>query len=171
MRLKLKFKLNTIISNEWQQNITNSKKINPNFTGHIFCCYLSVQKVLQWKSYATFVSTTNPTIYSASLWNFFGDPLVCKQRTLSLVRNTVNFFHTIPAWNHDISTSPMIFRLYLLFFLFSEHRDKHASSIQFFHGYGISFDPDTWISLFLSLISKFQSTSNLQITSKNIPCK
>ena len=30
------------------------------------------------------------------------------------------FFHTIPAWSHDISTSPMIFRLYLLFLVFPE---------------------------------------------------
>ena len=31
--------------------------------------------------------------------------------------------------------------------------------------------PDTWISLFLSKISKFRTTSNLKITSKNIPRK
>ena len=97
------------------------KKINPNFMGYILFYYLSKQKISNLNSYATFILSINLSDYSASLWNFFGDPLVCKQRTLSLVRNALNFFYTIPAWSHDISTSPMIFRLYLLFLVFLEH--------------------------------------------------
>jgi len=97
------------------------KKINPNFMGYILFYYLSKQKISNLNSYATFILSINLSDYSASLWNFFGDPLVCKQCTLSLVRNALNFFfHTIPAWSHDISTSPMIFRLCLLFYVFSE---------------------------------------------------
>ena len=106
---------------EWvpKKIITNSK-INPNFTGHIFCCYLSIQKVSHWKSYATFISTTNPTGYYTSLWNFFGDSPAYKWRTLSRVRNAVNFFHSILAWNQEICTIPMIFRHCMLFLVFSE---------------------------------------------------
>ena len=130
------------------------KKINPNFMGYILFYSLSKQKIPNLNSYATIILSTNLSDYSASLWNFFGDSLVCKQRTLSLVRNALNFFYTIPAWSHDISTSPMIFRLCLLFLVFSQtsvrsiavkFRDKHASTIYFFRWYGISFHPDTWI--------------------------
>ena len=87
----------------------------------------------------------------------------------------LTFFHTILTWNHDISTSLMIFRHYLLFFVFfrtSLHklaikfRDKDASTIQFFHACGISFDSRYMNVTFFSKISKFRTTSNLKITSK-----
>ena len=92
----------------------------------------------------------------------------------------LTFFHTILTWNHDISRSLMIFRHYLLFFYFfrtSLHklaikfRDKDASTIQFFHTCGISFDSRYMNVTFFSKISKFRTTSNLKITSKNIPRK
>ena len=151
-KVKIQTKYN--YSNEWQKNITNSKKNNPNFMGYILFYYLSKQKISNLNSYATFILSINLSDYSASLWNFFGDPLVCKQCTLSLVWNALIFFHTIPAWSHDISTSPMIFRLCLLFLVFPrtsvrsiavKFRDKHASTIYFFRWCGISFYPDTWI--------------------------
>ena len=117
-KVKIQTKYN--YSNEWQKNITNSKKITQISWDTYFFYYLSKQKISNLNSYATFILSINLSDYSASLWNFFGDPLVCKQCTLSLVRNALNFFHTIPQWSHDISTSPMIFRLYLLFLVFPE---------------------------------------------------
>ena len=87
------------------------KKINPNFMGYILFYYLSKQKISNLNSYATFILSTNLSDYSASLWNFFEDPLVCKQRTLSLVRNALNFFPHYPRmkpWHlnksHDFQT-------------------------------------------------------------------
>ena len=136
-----------------KKNITNSKKLIQ-ISRDTYFFIICIKKISNLNSYATFILSTNLSDYSASLWNFFGDPLVCKQRTLSLVWNALNFFHTILAWSHDISTSPMIFRLCLLFLVFSrtsvrsiavKFRDKHASTIYFFHWYGISFHPDTWI--------------------------
>ena len=131
--------------------ITKSKN-NSIFTGHIFCCYLSIQKISHWKSYATFISTINPTGYYASLWNFFGDPSACKRRTLSRVRNAVNFFPLYPRMkprnlhkSHDFQTLYAIFG----FFWTSVHTlvikfpDKHASTFKFFRAYGISFDSGT----------------------------
>ena len=154
MRLKLKFKLNTIISNEWQKKYNKLKKINPNFMGYILFYYLSKQKISNLNSYATFILSTNLSDYSTSLWNFFGDPLVCKQCMLSLVRNALNFFSHYPCmkpWHlnksHDFQTLFAIFS----FSRTSVHsiaikfRDKHASTIYFFRWYGISFHPDTWI--------------------------
>ena len=123
------------VPKKWTQKLT---QISQDTYFVVICVYIKFR-------------SENPmrNVYSASLWNFFGDPPVCKRRTLSLVRNVINFFHTIPAWNHDISTSPMIFRYCLLFFVFfrmSVHRlavkfrDKDASTFTFFCGYGISFD-------------------------------
>ena len=116
MRLKLKFKLNTIISNEWQKKYKKFKKINPNFMGYILFYSLSKQKIPNLNSYATIILSTNLSDYSASLWNFFGDPLVCKQRTLSLVRNALKFFSHYPCmkpWHlnkcHDFHTLFAIF--------------------------------------------------------------
>ena len=45
-------------------------------------------------------------------------------RFVSSVRYTLSepllvFFHNLPIWNHDILTSPIIFRQRLLFFIFS----------------------------------------------------
>ena len=45
---------------------------------------------------------------------------VQNKMALQLVRNTVNFFHTLPIWYHEISTSPIIFGHHLLFFYFSK---------------------------------------------------
>ena len=66
MRLKLKFKLNTIIPMSGKKNITNSKK-NPNFMGYILFYYLSKQKISNLNSYATFILSINLFDYSASL--------------------------------------------------------------------------------------------------------
>jgi len=119
MRLKLKFKLNTIISNEWQKKYNKLKKINPNFMGYILFYYLSKQKISNLNSYATFILSTNLSDYSTSLWNFFGDPLVCKQCMLSLVRNALNFFSHYPCmkpWHlnksHDFQTLFAIFSFF-----------------------------------------------------------
>ena len=67
MRLKFKFKLNTIISNEWQKKYNKLKKNNPNFTGYILFYYLYKQKISNLNSYATFILSTNLSDYSASL--------------------------------------------------------------------------------------------------------
>ena len=82
------------------------KKINPNFMGYILFYYLSKQKISNLNSYATFILSINLSDYSASLWNFFGDPLVCKQCTLSLVRNALNFFFTLSL--HEAMTSQQV---------------------------------------------------------------
>ena len=131
------------------------KKINPNFMGYILFYSLSKQKIPNLNSYATFILSTNLSDYSASLWNFFGDPLDCKQFTLSLVRNALNFFFTLSL--HEAMTSqqvPWFSNFFLLFLVFSrtsgrsiavKFRDKHASTIYFFRWYVISFLPDTWI--------------------------
>jgi len=68
-------------------------------------------------------------------------------------------FHTILAWNHDISTSPMIFRHYFLFLyrLAVKFRDKDASNFMFFcryiliqvHEYHFSFQ---WFQNFFPLL-------------------
>ena len=130
------------------------KKINPNFMGYILFYSLSKQKNSNLNSYATFILSTNLSDYSASLWNFFGDPLVCKQRMLSLVWNALNFFSHYPCmkpWHlnksHDFQTLFAIFsfsrtsvRSIAVMF-----RDKHASTIYFFRWYSITFHPDTWI--------------------------
>ena len=76
--------------------IEQNKKNNLIFTGHIFCCSLSIEKVSYSKSNVIFISSTNHAGYSASLQNFFGDPPVSKQCTLSVVRNAVNFFSHYP---------------------------------------------------------------------------
>ena len=117
------------------------KKINPNFMGYILFYCLSKQKILNLTSYTTFILSSNLSDYSASLWNFFGDPLVCKQCMLSLVRNALNFFSHYPCmkpWHlnksHDFQT------LFAIFSFFSndraqfavKFRDKHASTIYFF---------------------------------------
>ena len=86
-----------------KKHITNSKKNNPNFMGYILFYSLSKQKIPNLNSYATIILSTNLSDYSASLWNFFGDPLVCKQCTLSLVRNALNFFFTLSL--HEAMTS------------------------------------------------------------------
>ena len=154
MHLKLRFKLNTLILNDCQNiyiYITKSK-INPIFTGHIFRCSLSIQKVSYSKSNTTFISPTNPAGYSASLRNFFGDSPVSKQRTLPLVRKAVNYFSHYPRmkpWHfnksHDFQTLVAIF----CFFRTSVHTlvikfpDKDASTFKFFRAYSISFDSGT----------------------------
>ena len=66
------------------------------------------------------------------------------------------------------------------FFIFSERPCTSLRSsfvikmLQLFSSFAHAasvLNPDTWISLFLSKISKFWTTSNLKITSKNIPRK
>ena len=119
-KVKIQTKYN--YSNEWQKNITNSKKNNPNFMGYILFYYLSKQKISNLNSYATFILSINLSDYSASLWNFFGDPLVCKQCTLSLVRNALNFFSHYPYMKPWHLNKSMIFRLCLLFLVFFPER-------------------------------------------------
>ena len=163
MHLKIKLKLNILILNVYQKNyiyITKSKN-NSIFTGHIFCCYFSIQKVSHWKSYATFISTTNPTGYYASLWNFFGDPPDCKHRTFSSVRNDIIFFPLYPRMKPtDLHKSRDFQTLYAIFgfsrtsvhTLAIKFRDKDASTFMFFCRYGNNFDSGTWISFFLSMV-------------------
>jgi len=128
------------------------KKINPNFMGYILFYYLSKQKISNLNSYATFILSINLSDYSASLGNFFGDPLVSKQCTLSLVRNALNFFSHYPCmkpWHlnksHDFQTLFAIFSFSRTFVhsIAVKFRDKHASTIYFFRWYIISFHPDT----------------------------
>ena len=64
-KVKIQTKYN--YSNEWQKNITNSKKNNPNFMGYILFYYLSKQKFSNLNSYATFILSINLSDYSASL--------------------------------------------------------------------------------------------------------
>ena len=64
-KVKIQTKYN--YSNEWQKNITNSKKNNPNFMGYILFYYLSKQKISNLNSYATFILSINLSDYSASL--------------------------------------------------------------------------------------------------------
>jgi len=103
-KVKIQTKYN--YSNEWQKNITNSKKITQISWDTYFFYYLSKQKISNLNSYATFILSINLSDYSASLWNFFGDPLVCKQCTLSLVRNALNFFFTLSL--HEAMTSQQV---------------------------------------------------------------
>ena len=53
-------------------------------------------------------------------WNFFGDSSVCKHHTWQLVRNLLNFYHSL-IWYHDILTNFMIFGLRLLFIEFKNN--------------------------------------------------
>ena len=94
------------VSKKWTQKLT---QISQDTYFVVICVYIKFR-------------SENPmrNVYSASLWNFFGDPPVCKQRTLQFVRNIVKLFHTLPILYQDISTSSMIFRHCLLFFTFSE---------------------------------------------------
>ena len=137
-----------------KKNITNSKRLTQISWDTYFFIVCLNKKISNLNSYVTFIFSINLSDYSASLWNFFGDSLVCKQRTLSLVRNALNFFSHYPCmkpWHlnksHDFQTLFAIFS----FSRTSVHsiavkfRDKHASTIYFFRWYGISFHPDTWI--------------------------
>ena len=94
------------------------KKINPNFMGYIIFYCLSKQKISNLNSYATFILSTNLSDYSASLLNFFWDPLVCKQRTLSLVRNALIFFFTLSP--HETMTFQQVpwFSDFVCYFMF-----------------------------------------------------
>ena len=66
MRLKLKFKLNTIIPMSGKK-YNKFKKNNRNFMGYILFYYLSKQKFSNLNSYATFILSINLSDYSASL--------------------------------------------------------------------------------------------------------
>jgi len=54
----------------------------------------------------------------SSLWNFSVDCQFSKQRTWQLRKTLSAFYHNIHAWNNDVKTSIMIFRLYLHFLQF-----------------------------------------------------
>ena len=64
-KVKIQTKYN--YSNEWQKNITNSKKITQISWDTYFFYYLSKQKISNLNSYATFILSINLSDYSASL--------------------------------------------------------------------------------------------------------
>ena len=45
---------------------------------------------------------------------FLWDASVCKHRTWQIVRNLLNFYHSLHVWYHKILTNLMIFRLFFL---------------------------------------------------------
>ena len=127
-KVKIQTKYN--YSNEWQKNITNSKKITQISWDTYFFIVCLNKKISNLNSYVTFIFSINLSDYSASLWNFFGDPLVCKQCTLSLVRNALNFFSHYPyikPWHlnksHDFQT------LFVIFSFFSNVRAQYCGQV------------------------------------------
>ena len=100
-----------------QKNYQNNTWIN-------LCSLLLIQKVLKSNSNLIVPLTPNLTESFSTLRFLFWDTSFCKHSTWHVVRNHLNFYHSLHVWYHEILTNLIIFRLRLLF---SEFKTQTAT--------------------------------------------